>query len=325
MGTQSKSIKQPTALNAISKISYFPAAILLIIFIIVNICITKGFLRMSFIGGFFSANVPLIAVAIGVAVVLIGGGIDISLGATACLVNVVFITLVGKGWSFASALLLTVAIALACGALNGIVVGFFRVPPLLATFASTSIYGGLALWIMPTPGGAAPMNFITWYSSIIIGIPAPVFVIAAVIVAWSIIKYSPIRIWLYSVGRDEKKAYMSAVPVKWTQLFMYCFAGLLAGIGGLCLTGSIGSGDPLAALPLSLSSIAACVIGGISLSGGKGNILGSILGALFLGLVITTVLSARIEPFYQDFLSGVIILVGVVGSSYIGRKLLNNT
>jgi ribose transport system permease protein len=324
MGNQGNSDKKSLILKNASKLSYAPAAALFVLIVIFNIFITTRFLTTGFIVGFFSANAPLVLISIGEAVVLIGGGIDISLGAIVCLVNVVFITLVGSGWSFTAAAVTTILMALVCGIINGLVVGFLRVPPLLATFASTSVYGGLALWIMPTPGGAAPMNLISWYNNTLAGIPAPVYIILAALIVWIVIKYSPLRIWLYALGRDEKKAYMSAVPVKWTQLFMYSFAGLMAGIGALCLTGSIGSGDPLVGLPLSLSAIAGCVIGGISLSGGKGNILGSLFGSLFLGLVITTVLSARIEPFYQDFISGIIILIGVIGSTFLSRKFLNN-
>ncbi|MDP4091822.1 MAG: ABC transporter permease [Bacillota bacterium] len=315
--------KQSSVLKSISKMTFLPAVTLFILFVILNIFITRRFLTSGFMIGFFTANAPLVLIAIGVSVVLIGGGIDISLGAITCLVNVVFISLVGNGWSFGSAAIVGLVIALVCGVINGIIVGFFRVPPLLATFATTSVFGGIALWIMPTPGGSAPMGLINWYNSLFLGLPAPIFIIVAALLIWVAIKYSPIRIWLYSMGRDEKKAYMSAVPVKWTQLFMYSFSGLLAGIGALCLTGSIGSGDPLAGLPLALSAIAACVIGGISLSGGKGSILGSVFGALFLGLVITTVLSAKINPFYQDFFSGVIILVGVIGATLLSRKFMN--
>jgi ribose transport system permease protein len=324
MLNKEKNIKQSSILKNMSRMSYMPAVTLLVIFFIMNIFITRGFLTTGFMNGFFSANAPLILISIGVAVVLIGGGIDISLGALACLVNVVFITLIGYGWSFALAALATIVMALICGVLNGVIVGFLRVPPLLATFASTSVYGGIALWVMPTPGGSAPDSLVNWYNSMYFGIPMPIYVIVVALVLWVIIKFSPVRIWLYAVGRDEKKAYISAVPVKWTQLFMYSFAGLLTGIGALCLTGSIGSGDPLAGLTLSLSSIAACVIGGISLSGGKGSVIGSVFGALFLGFVITTVLSARINPFYQDFVSGLIILVGVVGATFISKKFLNN-
>jgi ribose transport system permease protein len=132
-----KNIKQSSILKNMFKKSYMPVVTLLVIFFVMNIFITKGFLTSGFMVGFFSANAPLILISIGVAVVIIGGGIDISLGAMACLINVVFITLVGKGYSFGLSATITIVMGLICGTLNGVVVGFLRVPPLLATFAST--------------------------------------------------------------------------------------------------------------------------------------------------------------------------------------------
>lgn len=301
--------------------SPFPVFVLLIVMVIINVIVTPNFLTMTSISGFFASYAPLICAAIGAAVVLFGGGIDISLGAIISLVNVVLITLLEKGYDMISASLIALAVAIGVGALNGLVIGFLRVNPLLTTFSTSSIAGGLALWIMPSPDGQATMDFIMWYNGDWFGIPSPIFFILVVWLLWWILKKTPIGDWIFSMGRDEQKAFASAIPVSWLKFFSYVFAAFVTGLGAIALTGSIGSGDPLVGLPISLNAIAACVIGGISLMGGSGDTLGAVFGAIFLGLVSTTVLAIQVPPFYQDLVSGVIILIGIVGSVSLAKKL----
>jgi ribose transport system permease protein len=304
----------------ILKWNLLPVFGLMIVFLILNIFITPGFLSLSSLSGFISSYAPLICVSIGSAVVMFGGGIDISLGAIVSLVNVILITLIGKGWGIGEAIGAALGVAILVGILNGSVIGFLRVNPLLATFSTSSVAAGLALWIMPAPGGQAPMDFIQLYNGFLFSIPTPVYFILITFALWIFIKMTPAGIWLFASGRDERKAYVSAIPVQWIQFFTYVFAAFVSGIGAIALTGSVGSGDPLVGLPLSLNAIAACVIGGISLMGGSGEVMGAIFGAIFLGLVTTTVLAAQISPFYQDLLSGAIVLIGILGATWIRRK-----
>ncbi|MCL6625238.1 MAG: ABC transporter permease [Alicyclobacillus shizuokensis] len=304
----------------ILKWTTFPVLVLVIVMAVINSVLTPGFLTMSSLSGFLGSYAPLVCAAVGSAVVLCGGGIDISLGSIVCLVNVVFITMQGYGWNVLTSAALAVLVGVGVGALNGFVIGFLRVNPLLTTFSTSSVAAGVALWIMPTPGGQASMDFVTWYNGNWLGIPTPVYFIAVVWLLWLFLSKTPIGIWLYALGCDERKAFASAISVAWLQFFTYVFAALATGIGAIALTGSVGSGDPLVGLPISLNAIAACVIGGISLMGGRGDSFGAILGALFLGLVSTTVLAAHVPPFYQDLVSGVIVLLGVIGSVSLSRK-----
>lgn len=309
----------------ILKWSPFPVLVLLIVMVVINVIVTPNFLSMTAISSFLATYAPLICAAIGSAVVLFGGGIDISLGAIVSLVNVVLITLLGKGYDMVSATLIALGVAVGIGIINGFIIGFLRVNPLLTTFSTSSIAGGLALWIMPVPEGQADMDFIVWYNGEWMGIPNSVFLILFVWLLWFLLKMTPFGDWIYAIGRDEQKAFASAIPVAWLKLFSYVFAAFVTGVGAVALTGSIGSGDPLVGLPISLNAIAACVIGGISLLGGSGDSLGAVFGAIFLGLVSTTVLAIQVPPFYQDLVSGLIILMGIVGSVSLAKKLKFNT
>lgn len=297
-----------------------PSLVLAILFFGINLIVTPGFLSSFFVRSFLSTNVPLICTAIGCAAVLIGGGMDISIGAMVTLINVVFVKMNETGLPLGLSIVLALLLGTALGAINGFTIGCLRVTPLLATFASSSLFAGLALWILPTPGGRVAEPFARWYNGAILGIPTSLLFVIIILLIWAFALRTKLRYWLYSSGKNQMKAYVSGVPVKLTQFSMYTFAGLTAGISALALSGSIRGGDPLVGLPMSMNSIAACVIGGISLSGGSGLAIGAIFGALFQSFVTTAVFSAKIQPFYQDLATGVILLAGVICSLLIERR-----
>ncbi|MEA4853624.1 MAG: ABC transporter permease [Christensenella sp.] len=307
-------------LGNITKWSAFPSLILMLAFFILNIFMTDNFLSMNFMTGFFAANTPLICVSIGVGVVMRAGGIDISLGGMVCLVNVCFAMMIEAGVNSGVAVLVCILLAVGMGALNGLIVGFLRVSPMLATFAASSIYAGLALWLMPLPGGSIPSSFTTVYNNAFLGIPFPVFIIALVLVLAKLIQYSRFGTNIMASGQNEQKAYVSGIHVDRVRFFTYVFAGLCAGIAGLAISSNSGGGDSRVGLTLSLNSLAACVIGGISLAGGKGDAWGAVFGALFLQMVTTVVLATGVSSFYQDFIKGIILLLGTLGSIILSTR-----
>lgn len=307
-------------LSKFTRWSAFPALILLLILTGIEVALTPYFLSESYLSGFFGAFVPTMVVSIGQAAVLIGGGIDLSLGATLSLVNVTIIVLLGHGWNPALAFLAGIGLGLAFGVINGVVIGFLRVNPLLTTLATSSMAAGLALWIKPSPGGKAPYGLIMWYQQNYFSIPTPLIFVLAVFLLWLLFRMSPAGTQLYAVGSSMQKAYMSGVRVVWLRFFTYVFSSFAAAVAAIAMTAALGSGNPFVGLSLTLNSVAACVIGGIALAGGIGDVLGAVFGATFLSLVFTTVLSARVSPYYQSLLSGLIILVSLVLTSYAKRK-----
>lgn len=295
--------------------SSLPAFILFMLMMIINIFITKGFLSGSYINSFFSANAPLICLTAGLSMVIITGGIDLSLGAIVCLCNVTAVTLFGKGWGIAEVILICVAMATAMGAINGLLVGVLRINPMMGTFATQSVYAGLALWIMRVPGGSSPPEFLKWFGTRVFGIfPMSLIVILALLALTLVIMRTKIGIHLYAIGNHEEKAYISGVRVTWLKFFVYTFSGFAAGIAAICYTARTGGGDPTAAMTLTLNCIAGCVIGGLSLLGGKGSCIGGLWGALFLQMIITIILSAGIPTMGQDLVEGLIILIGIIGT-----------
>jgi ribose transport system permease protein len=306
-------------ITRLTKWTPFPSFVLIVFFIILSIIISPYFLTSAYLSGLIGAYVPLTILTLGQAIVLFAGGIDISVGAVMSLVNVLIVQMIAAKvdpvLSFVLALLLSAGI----GAINGLVVSYLRVSPLLVTLATSSIAAGGALAIQPVPGGSIPIDYVTWYSSTYFEIPAPIIFIIAFLVIWLIIYYSPMGKKIYATGENLKMAYVSCIRVSFVRFFSFVLSGLAAGIAGIAVCGSIGSGSASVGTSLTLMSVAACVIGGISLAGGIGSILGALFGAVFLSLVFNTVLALHVSPFFQDLLSGGIILASILVTSIVKK------
>ncbi|MDR1611560.1 MAG: ABC transporter permease [Planctomycetota bacterium] len=300
-----KNVKRTTAL---------PAVLLFFTLLTVNFFIMPGALSRSFLVSFLNTNTAVICLTMGASVVIIAGGIDISLGPMVSVANVMLIKLLAAGTHYSAAIPLTVLATTAMGLLNGVLVAVLRGSSLLTTFAASTVYSGIALLVMPVPGGSVAREMTAFYNGSLLGIPATVFFILAPYVVWKAFKRTPHGIRLYAAGNNPAKAYSSAVNVPAEKLFAFGFAGFSAGIGTVALTSSIGSGDPLIGAQMSMMAISAAVIGGVSLSGGYGDITGGIFGSLFLGLITVIVLSSNISSFLQQFVSGVILLLGMIGA-----------
>lgn len=299
-----------------------PAVIMCIVFFFINVFCTNGFLQKHIILSFLSSNIPLICVSIGCACVIISGGMDISLGSIVSLTNVILVKLNAAGLSLTAQIIICLTAALLMGLINGVVIGWLRVTPLLATYATSTVYAGIALWILPTPAGTVAKVFCKWYNSWIFGVlPAPVLLALLAFSLWLLIMQTPMKYWVYSTGKHGFKAYVSGVPVAKTQAFTYVFAGFVAGLASLAISGSTQGGDAAVGISLSMNAIAACVIGGIGLAGGIGSVIGSVFGALFLSLVMFVVSAAHIPSLYQSLVKGLILLVGVLFSIIIANRL----
>lgn len=301
----------------------FPAFVLMIVMYLANLFLVKGFAGGSSLVSFINLATPLVCLTVGLSVVVIGGGFDVSLGAVVCVVNVAYVTLADKGYSVPVAALAGIGLAMIIGILNGAMIGYFRLNPLLTTFATTSVASGLAMCIMPTPSGVGNADFIKFYSSgSILGIPTSVWFILVPFIIWFLIRLTPFGVWVYAVGKDEKRAYFSGIPANLVHFLTYLFAAFCTALGAIALSGNIGGGDPGVGLSLSMNAVAAVVIGGVALTGGEGNPLGAMYGALFMNLLIYTVYGAKISAYYQGLSTALIMLVGVLIMSLIRKYKL---
>lgn len=303
-----------------------PSLVMCVLFFLINVFYTNGFLQKHVLLSFLSSNIPLVCVSMGCACVIISGGMDISLGAIVSLTNVIFVKLNAAGVPLALQITLCLCAALLMGLLNGVIIGLLRVTPLLATYATSTAYAGIALWMLPAPAGTVMRSFCGWYNSWLAAvIPVPLLFAALIFLLWSLVMKTPMKYWIYSTGCHGYRAYVSAVPVGRTQIFSYMFAGFAAGIASLAISSSTQGGDASVGAALSMNAIAACVIGGIGLAGGTGSITGSVFGAVFLSLVMFIVSSAHIASIYQSLVKGTILLLGVLFSILIETRLQRET
>lgn len=278
----------------------------------------------------FSANVVntaankgvlLAFVAIAQTLPVLTGGLDLSVGSVFVMANCLASTLmIGPPLQVALGVAVVLASGLLCGALNGLVVVFGRLQPIIATLATGAMYYGVALWLRPAPGGDVNENFADFMTgSLGDAVPfALVVLLAAVVIIWIPYRRSVLGRAAYAVGSSEQAAYMSGVPVARAKFLAYVLAGLFAAIAGLLLTCLTYSGEANALLggSYTLSSIAAVVVGGTSLYGGSGGAIGTVFGAFVLRTIGDLLFVFDIDPLSQPLFLGVVLLIAVSLGSF---------
>lgn len=267
------------------------------------------------IQGLGTSVMPLAIAAVAQTVIVIAGGIDLSIGSMMALTSVVAATAMYKqDDSFGIVVVIGVlALGLLLGAINGVLVVSTRVPDIVVTLAMSFVWAGFALIVRPAPGGAAS----GWLMDLAVGpilldwIPkATVVMLIVVAIVWIPIVRSRLGLSFYALGSNSLAAFRSGVPVGRTKLASYVVGGLFAALGGLSLTASTGIGTPVPG-PYTLESVAAVVLGGVSLAGGRGGVIGPMIAVVVLQMVRTDMTFMSIDTNLAIVAQGV-ILIGVV-------------
>ena len=264
----------------------------------------------------------LAVMAIGMATVMIGGGIDLSLPFNAAL-SAVFGALYMRatGDPIGGPLVMVVA-ALAIGAFNGFAVGYLRMIPFVVTLAMMTVTNGSAVWLTNSISIAdIPDAFVDPFFARYLGIPLTVYIAAAVFVGAHVLMSKTVYgRWLYAVGINAKAAKVARIPGPRVIALSYVFAGLVAGIGGIMLTGRLASASSNLASPtLVLDVVSACVVGGISIYGGVGRIYGAVFGALFMTLLSNALNAAEVTVYVNQMVRGAIIIAFVALDRFTSR------
>jgi ribose transport system permease protein len=261
-------------------------------------------------------GVLLALVAMAQTLPVLTAGLDLSVGMVFVLANCLASTLVhGSAFETAVGVVAVLLTGLLCGLLNGVIIVYGRLQPIITTLATGAVYYGVALILRPVPGGdvnSALADALT--GQLPGGIPASLIVILAVVVfIWLPYRRSVLGRAAYAVGSSETAAFMSGVPIDKAKILAYMLSGLLAAIAGLMLTFITYSGEASSAIggTYTLNSIAAVVIGGTSLFGGSGSAVGSIFGAFVLRTIGDLLFVFDLEPFWQPLVQGIILLAAV--------------
>lgn len=268
---------------------------------------------------------PLCFAAMAQAIIVISGGIDLSIGSLMAVVNVVSArAMVDMSFrqALAFALLLVLGTMLASG-FTGLVITLTRIPDIVVTLGMLFVWQGVALWIMEIPGGGVPLEF----SDLAIGdlgsstIPnGAVVVFAALLLVWVPLRWRRPGLAIYAVGSNRSSAYLSGIRVARTRVGAYMLAGVFIGLAGLALSASSGIGDPNSGTTYTLNSVAAAVLGGVSLLGGVGGLIGVIAAAYVLTLSKIILLLRGTDPNYANVYQGALIIVVVVIGGLLARK-----
>jgi len=272
------------------------------------------FLNWSNISQVIRALSFVAIMVVGQSVVIVTGGIDLAVGSVLGLSGVVTAVLLNYGFSIAGASVSGILIGLACGLLSSLVIVRAKLPPFIVTLGMMSIARGLAFAIT---GGetirSLPPGFLEIGQGSLLGIPTPIVIM--ILFAWVVavfLKYSPWGRYAYAIGGNEEAATYSGVKVPLVKTLVYGLCGLSAGIAGVLFTSRFGVGQSTAGLGYELDVIAAAVIGGISLTGGRGTILGAIVGSLLMGILRNGLVLLNVSAYWQQVAIGVVIIVAVV-------------
>jgi ribose transport system permease protein len=291
------------------------ALILMVISIVINLVVQPNMFARSTLNSNMRVFLPIILMAIGQAIVILGGGIDISVGGIVSIVNTVLATRVGlQGspadmWKF---VVISLFIGLLAGAINGFFIAYLRLQPIITTYATSFLYVGLALFILPNPGGGIPASAAALYRATTpLNIPLAFYVIAIFLLLWLYLSSTRYGRFLFAVGGRAEAAYQTAVPVTLVQFSTYVISGLMAAFAGIAITMLSGSGNAEIGSPMTLNSITAVVIGGNALSGGVGGVAGPVMGAITLGILQNIISFASINTWWETFVKACIIVIAL--------------
>jgi inositol transport system permease protein len=261
-------------------------------------------------------------VAMGVTIVIITTGIDLSSGSVIALTSVLVASVAHPGDSLIGALALGAGIGIACGAINGIITAKGKIPPFIATLGMMTAARGLALLFSdgrPVPNLSESFMFLG--KGVIAGIPVPIIIFILIgIISHILLSKTKFGKYTYAIGGNEHAAKICGINVDRHLIFIYMYAGLLSAIAGIMLTARISVGQPSMGVSFELDAIAAAVIGGTSLSGGVGTIPGTIIGALIIGVLNNSLDLLGVSSYWQQILKGAIIVTAVLIDSRKNKK-----
>jgi ribose transport system permease protein len=274
-----------------------------------------------------------LCLSIGMTIIILSGGIDLSVGALLAFSGAVAAGLLKSGITIpgtnvfieittSGAILAGIGVGTALGWFNGFVITRFKLPSFVATLGMLSIARGLTmLWTGGFPITSLGNNFDFMGSGHVLGIPMPVLISAGLVAVFILLmKRTRFGRNVYAVGGNERAATLSGLNVNRIKLMVYMAGGALSGVAGLLVTARLDSATPNAGLGYELDSIAAVVIGGTSLNGGRGTIMGTVLGCLIIGVLNNGLVLLEVSPFWQQVIKGLVILIAVAVDKMGARK-----
>ena len=306
------------SLKRASRFTAFYPLVGLIVVSIVMVFASDSFLSYGNITNILRQVSINALIAVGMTFVILTGGIDLSVGAVMALAGTVAAGLMAGGMNGVLALIICLGVGCGFGLANGAFVAFAGMPPIIVTLATMGIARGLGLiYTGGYPISGLP-SWINWFGEgRVLGLQTPIVIMLVVyVLGWVLLERTPFGRYVYAIGGNETATRLSGVRVARSKLIIYGISGLTASIAAIVLTGRLMSGQPNSGQGFELDAIAAVVLGGTSIAGGRGSLIGTLLGALLLGVLNNGLNMVGVNPYVQTVVKGVIILLAI----YIGRE-----
>lgn len=303
----------------------FIMVMVIIVFTIIMTLATPIFITWLNIEAILMALTVEATIAVGMVILLISGGLDLSVGSTLALVGVVTGLVLVSGWGTVPAILIGLLAGLGVGLVNGVLIAKMKINPFITTLGTMITVRGLLLILAK---GRAVLNLPESFTVIgqgrLFNIQYPIYVLLfLVIVGDLLLRNSRFFRQSYYIGGNEDSARLSGINVDIVKIFNYGLVAVLAGVAGLMLTARFGSSSVTVGNGIELRVITACIIGGASLNGGEGSVLGAFLGALFMGMLANALNLLGVDVYYQNFITGLILILAVVFDVLNERRKLS--
>lgn len=297
-----------------NNLSKYKSLIGLFVLCIAISILTPRFLSVSNITNVLTQVSVNAIIAIGMTFVILTGGIDLSVGSTLAISGAVAAYIIKSTGNVFLAILAAVVIGVGIGIINGIVISKGKVQAFIVTLASMTIFRGMTYVFTngnPISGLVGSFNSI---GNAKVGVlPLPVIItVATVAIAYYVLTQTRFGRYLYALGGNEDSARLSGINTDKIKILVYVVSGIAAALSGVIITSRIGSASPNAGSGFELDAIAAVVIGGTSLAGGEGSVMGTIIGALIIGVLNNGLNLLNVSPFYQLIVKGIVILIAVL-------------
>ena len=254
------------------------------------------------------------AIALGMTLVIISGGIDLSVGSVAAIAAIIGATLMTAGVPVPLAVIGALLIGALSGVFSGVLIAYAGLQPFIVTLGGLSLFRATSLiYSDGNPIFGIPSEFRDFINGQILSLPLPVILVLFItLLLWIIMNKTPLGEYILAIGGNEEAARIAGVPVKRTKITVYIISGVLASFAALILVGRLGAADPTMGNLWELNAIAAAAIGGASLMGGKGSVVGTLIGAVILGTLSNGLTLLNIQAFYQLLATGLIIIIAML-------------
>ncbi len=288
---------------------------LIALFVVIS-CLNTSFIEPSNLKNLLRQVSINALISFGMTFVILTGGIDLSVGSILALSSVFMGSFIKGGMDPVFGIVLACLIGAALGSINGIVITYGKVAPFIATLATMTIFRGLTLVYTngnPISGLTENETFLNFGQGYFLGLPVPAVMMLIMFgVLYFVLHKTPLGRKTYAVGGNEKVSFIAGIKINRIKIFAYTVTGFLCGMAGAILTSRLNSAQPTAGTGYELDAIAAVVLGGTSLSGGKGRIIGTIIGALIIGTLNNGLNILNVSSFYQQVVKGIVILLAVL-------------